>query len=168
MIRYERTGEYRVPIGGEWFEAPGNGAPHNWDEGGWLASQPAWILCRIAPSVFAHGTGQRAGPAETYCEHGTCPKCDNEATAAAPAPPARERPGTEEVVTWLQEAHVTASVDECLAEAMGPHCGARRLEAIRRVKAYDRAWEWAKGNLGFESMKDLLAILDADAKGDGT
>lgn len=53
MIRYERTGEFRVPTNGEWFECAGLDDDRNYrpgkplEAGVFLESDPAWILRRI-------------------------------------------------------------------------------------------------------------------------
>jgi hypothetical protein len=141
--KWERTGEFRVPRVGDWFECTGPGGrlsstPMHYFEGAekdwqaWLESE-SWILRRVEPAV-----------------------------ASAP-----ERPGTEEVVNHI---HVCASFVDHTRASLADF-NARTAEAIRIVKAHEKVREEIAGasiaEISERLSARLLSLLDSDAGREG-
>lgn len=158
MVRYERTGEYRMPQKGEHFE---DGAPQlamaDYCQGRY------WILRLVeAPEPAREADDAepiRVGPVLSCCDgyrhFPDCPKFK----PAAPANMKPERPGTEEVVK-----EVRGAFEDCGA----PESPLMR-EAIRRVRAHEEVREYLEkqepdglDDIAASTLAErILALLDA-------
>lgn len=140
MVRYERTGEWRQPEVGEWFETTGRHEPLQVEVPGRFATN-VWILRRVESPAASSGYEQ-VGMADF-----------------PPEPePAKTRPATEIVLESLgRVTHAGSALEPGLTEA------------IRRVRAWEKAREAAiNASNGWVPKEALLALLDGENAGGET